>query len=131
MSDAGDAPAGRKRGFLTSLRTLVTTLVAIACTRVEILITEYEHEKIRLGRILAIGIAMIFFVAMALIFLSLLVLVLFWNDHRLAALGGITIIYMLLAVAAAWRLRCSMKQKSRLFATSLGELRKDHLELES
>ncbi|MHB8425093.1 MAG: phage holin family protein [Gammaproteobacteria bacterium] len=116
---------------MTSLRTLVTTLVAIACTRVEILITEYEHEKIRLGRILAIGIAMIFFVAMALIFLSLLVLVLFWNDHRLAALGGITIIYMLLAVAAAWRLRCSMKQKSRLFATSLGELRKDHLELES
>ena len=130
MSDAGDAPAGRKRGLLTSLRTLVTTLVAIACTRVEILITEYEHEKIRLGRILAIGIAMIFFVAMALIFLSLLVLVLFWNDHRLAALGGITVIYMLLAVAAAWRLRCSMKQKSRLFATSLGELRKDHLELE-
>jgi uncharacterized membrane protein YqjE len=117
-----------KRGLLASLRRLVTTLVAIASTRLEILITEFEQEKLRLGRILVLGMAMVFFAAMALVFLSLLVLMLFWDDHRIAALAGIAVVYALLAATAAWR---GMRQKSRLFSTTLDELQKDQAVLES
>jgi uncharacterized membrane protein YqjE len=125
------APVQPKRGLLASLRGLVTTLVAIASTRLEILITEFEQEKIRLGRILLLGMATVFFAAMALIFLSSLVLVLFWDEHRIAAILGITVFYALLAAAAAWRLRHDMRQKSGLFSTTLGELQKDQAALES
>jgi uncharacterized membrane protein YqjE len=120
-----------KRGLLASLRRLVTTLVAVASTRLEILIAEFEQEKLRLGRILVLGMAMVFFSGMALVFLSLLVLMLFWDDHRIAALAGIAVVYTLLAAAAAWRLRHGMRQKSRLFSTTLGELQKDQVALES
>ncbi len=120
-----------KRGLLASLRSLVTTLVAIAATRLEILISEFELEKLRLARMLVLGIAAVFFAAMALIFLSLLVLMLFWDEHRLAALGGISAFYMALTAGTVWWLRRDMRRKSRLFSVSLGELRKDQLELET
>jgi len=126
-----DAETQEKRGLLASLRTLVTTLVAIVATRLAILITELELEKIRLARILLLGIAAVFFAAMALIFLSLLVLMLFWDEHRLAALSGISAFYIVLALGTVWRLRHGMRQKSQLFSVSLGELHKDMLELET
>lgn len=120
-----------KRGLLASLRSLVTTLVAIAATRLEILIGELELEKLRLTRMLVLGMAAVFFAAMALVFLTLLVLMLFWDEHRLAALGGISAFYMVLTAGTVWWLRRGMRRKSRLFSVSLGELRKDQLELET
>lgn len=118
-------------GFLASLRKLATTLVAIVATRLEILISEFELEKLRLARMLVLGVAAAFFAAMALVFLSLLVLMLFWDEHRLAALGGISAVYAVLAAGAVGWLRHDMRQKSRLFSVSLAELRKDELELET
>lgn len=124
-------PAQHRRGLLASIRVLTGTLVGIVCTRFDILISEIEQEKVRLGLILIWGLAVAFCVAMAVAFLSLLAVAIFWDDHRLAALGGISFIYVLLAVAFGWRLRCSMKRRSRLFAISLGELRKDQRGMET
>jgi uncharacterized membrane protein YqjE len=129
MQTGTEPQAGR--GLLASLRKLATTLVAIVATRLEILISEFELEKLRLARMLVLGVAAVFFAAMALVFLSLLVLILFWDEHRLAALGGISAVYALLAAGAVSWLRHDMRQKSRLFSVSLGELRKDELELET
>jgi uncharacterized membrane protein YqjE len=126
-----DTEPQERRGLLASLRSLVTTLVAIVATRLEILISEFELEKLRLARMLVLGMAAVFFAAMALIFLSLLVLMLFWDEHRLAALGGISALYMALTAGTVWWLRCDMRRKSRLFSVSLAELRKDQLELET
>jgi uncharacterized membrane protein YqjE len=126
-----DTEPQEKRGLLASLRSLVTTLVAIVATRLEILISEFELEKLRLARMLVLGMAAAFFAAMALIFLSLLVLMLFWDEHRLAALGGISALYIALTAGTVWWLRYDMRRKSRLFSVSLAELRKDQLELET
>lgn len=118
-------------GLLVSLRRLATTLVAIVATRLEILISEFELEKLRLARMLVLGVAAAFFAALALVFLSLLVLMLFWDGHRLAALGAISAVYVALSVSAVCWLRHDMRQKSRLFSVSLAELRKDEAELET
>jgi len=126
-----DTEPQERRGLLASLRSLVTTLVAIVSTRLEILISEFELEKLRLARMLVLGMAAVFFAAMALIFLSLLVLMLFWDEHRLAALGGISALYVALTAGTVWWLRRDMLRKSRLFSVSLAELRKDQLELET
>ena len=56
-----DAPVQPKRGLFDSLRTLLTTAVAIASTRLEILATEYELEKRRLGRMLMLWTAKVVF----------------------------------------------------------------------
>jgi len=129
MLDAVSVPP--KPGLFGSLRALATTLVTIATTRLEILATEYEQEKLRLGRMLMLWIALAFFAAMALIFLSLLLVMLFWDEHRMAAIGAITLAYTLLAIAAAGWLRHEVQRGSHLFSVSLAELRKDRQALEA
>ena len=126
-----DSPAQPKRGLFDSLRALLTTAVAIAGTRLEILATEYELEKRRLGRMLTLWTALAFCVAMALIFLSLLVVMLFWDAHRVAAITSIISGYALLAIGAAVWLRHEMRRGSRFLSVSLLELQKDRRELET
>jgi len=128
---SSEAPVLPKPGLFGSLRTLLTTAVAIASTRLEILATEYEQEKHRLGRMLTLWTMLAFCVAMALIFLSMLVVMLFWEEHRLLAMGGIVIAYTLLAAAAAAWLRHEMRRGSRFLSVSLLELNKDRRELET
>jgi uncharacterized membrane protein YqjE len=120
-----------KPGLLGSLRTLLTTAVTIAGTRLEILATEYELEKRRLGRMLTLWTILAFCVAMALIFLSLLVVMLSWEAHRVAAMSGIVAVYTLLAVTASIWLRHEMRRGSQFLSVSLVELRKDRRELEA
>ncbi|MGH8322004.1 MAG: phage holin family protein, partial [Gammaproteobacteria bacterium] len=100
-------------------------------TRLDILATEVEEEKIRLVRIMLLSALAIFFLCMALVMLSILIVVLFWNDHRIAALSGITLVHILLAIASACWLRFLAKRKSHLFMTSLAELRRDHAGLQT
>jgi uncharacterized membrane protein YqjE len=126
-----DSPVPPRRGLFDSLRTLLTTAVAIAGTRLEILATEYEQEKRRLGRMLTLWTALAFCTAMALIFLSLLVVMLFWEEHRVAAMGGIIAGYTLLAIGAGIWLRHEMQRGSRFLSVSVTELQKDRHELEA
>ena len=117
MDDA--VPIQPKAGLFGSLRTLLTTAVAIAGTRLEILATEYELEKRRLGRMLTLWTALAFCVAMALIFLSLLVVMLCWEEHRVAAMGGIVAVYAVLAAGAAVWLRHEMRRGSQFLSVTL------------
>ena len=123
-------PIQPKPGLFGSLRTLLATAVAIAGTRLEILATEYELEKRRLSRMLTLWTALAFCTAMAFIFLSLLVVMLFWDEHRVAAMSGIVAAYALLAVGAAVWLRHEMRRGSQFLSASLVELRKDRQALE-
>jgi uncharacterized membrane protein YqjE len=125
-----DAPSEQKPGLLSSLRTLMATLVAVMCTRLEIMGNEFEQERVRLARLLVLGTVSVLFAGLAMIFATVLVLLLFEDEHRIFALYTVSIVYALLAFAAGWRLRYEMRQKSQLFAVSLGELRKDQHELE-
>ena len=120
-----------KPGLFGSLRALVTTLVTIVSTRLEILATEYEQEKLRLGKMLMLWTALAFFAAMTLIFMSLLLVMLFWDEHRMAAIGAITAAYTVLAIAAAGWLHHEVRRGSHLFSVSLAELRKDRQALEA
>ncbi len=124
-------PVQPKPGLFGSLRTLLTTAVAIAGTRMEILATEYEQEKRRLARMLTLWTAMAFCAGMALIFLSLLVVMLFWEGHRVAAMAAIIAGYTLLAIAAGAWLRHEMQRGPRFLSMSVAELKKDRHELET
>ena len=115
-------PAGN---LLASAKTFVATLVAIIGTRLEIAAGELEEERLRLSGIVAYAAMVFLFAALGLIFLSLLIVVVFWDEHRIAALGGIVLVYTLLALIAGLQLRKRLSQKSRLFSVTVDELRKD------
>jgi uncharacterized membrane protein YqjE len=121
--------AEQNAGVLGSLRNLAATLVAVARTRIEILSTEVEEEKIRIGQMLLFGVAALFFLGLGIIFASAFLTVLFWETHRLFVLGSLAFLFLAAGVIAVRLLQSKAREKSCLFADSLGELAKDHSRL--
>lgn len=118
-------------GVLGSLKGWAATLVGVAHTRLEILSTEVEEEKIRLGQLLLSAIAALFFLGLGIVFTAAFLTVLFWETHRLFVLGALALLFLGAGIAAALLLQGKAREKSRLFADSLGELAKDRRRLDS
>ena len=122
-----DSAAGARHagGLLGSLKNLASTLVALAQTRLQLLANELRAEKLRLAQLGLYAAAAVFFFALGIIMLTLLVIVGFWDSHRLLALGGFAGIYLLVGLAFGVAVLRRATQRSRLFEASLQELAKD------
>jgi uncharacterized membrane protein YqjE len=121
--DQGPDPAGA--GLLESLRTLAVTMIEVVHTRVDIVATEFEEERERLRELVLYGLMALFFAGFGFLLLTLFLIVLFWDTHRLIAVGGFTVLYLGLSAFAAATLKRRLKTRPRLFATTLAELSKD------
>jgi len=127
-SEEGEGP--RPRGVFGSLRRLMATLLEVVQTRIALVATELEEQRLRSAQLLMAGFVTMFLVAMAMMFGTLFVVVTFWDTNRTAALGAVTLFYLVLAAIAGvvWY-RCH-KSRPHLFAATLAELHKDRDELE-
>ena len=120
------APAG---GLLASLQRLLATLLDIVQTRVAIVATEFEEERVRLRELVVFGFVALFFVNLGIVLFTLLVVMLFWESHRLYVMGGFALLYLGVGIVAGMSLRHRLKSRPRLFATTLAELSKDRDQL--
>jgi uncharacterized membrane protein YqjE len=120
------APAG---GLLASLQRLLATLLDIVQTRVAIVATEFEEERVRLRELVVFGFVALFFVNLGIVLFTLFVVMLFWESHRLYVMGGFALLYLGVGVVAGISLRHRLKSRPRLFATTLAELSKDRDQL--
>ena len=126
-----DPDAGQSPGLLTSLQRLMETLLEILQTRVEIVANEFEEERVRLRELVVFGVLTLFFVSVGLTLVTLFVVSLYWDTHRLLVLGGVAILYLGLGGLTGFILYRRLKCRSRLFATTLSELEKDRDQLSS
>lgn len=120
------APAG---GLLASLQRLLATLLDIVQTRVAIVATEFEEERVRLRELVVFGFVALFFVNLGIMLFTLFVVMLFWETHRLYVMGGFALLYLGVGVVAGISLRHRLKSRPRLFAATLAELSKDRDQL--
>lgn len=127
--EAQDHGPGQRGGLFNSLRVLAATLVATGQTRLELLSTEIEEERTRLGSMLLWTLAAMFCAALCIVLVTLWVVVVFWDDHRLLALGILAFLFLLGALLAGWIALGKARAKPRLFAASIRELSKDHEQL--
>lgn len=118
-------------GIVRSGRRMLAILVNMARTRLNLLAVELMEEKSRIWLMLVLTALALLFASMALLTLSLLVVVAFWDDNRLLAIGGLLVFYILATVATLLVLRQKARVGSKLFAHTLSELQKDQGELES
>ena len=125
------AGAGRAGGLLGSVKNLASTLIAVAQTRLQLLANELHAEKLRLARLGLFAVAAIFFIALGIVMLTLLVIVVFWDSHRLLAIGGFAAIYLLLGIAFGVTVLTRATERTRLFEDSLREFAKDRERLSS
>ena len=117
-------------GLMGSVRRLAATLVAIVSTRLELLANELQEERMRLTQMLLFLLFALFCLGMGVLLLTVFIVVLFWDDHRLAVLGGLCILFFALGTLMTMLLRNKAQSKSKLFSVSLSELAKDRDELE-
>lgn len=112
-------------GLLASLQRMVATFVEILHTRVEIVATEFEEERERIREMVLYSILTLFFVGIGLLLLTLYVVILYWDTHRLNVVGGFALLYLAAGIVCGAILRRRLKTRPRLFATTLAEMGKD------
>ncbi|PIV91575.1 MAG: hypothetical protein COZ20_00135 [Gallionellales bacterium CG_4_10_14_3_um_filter_54_96] len=116
-------------GLMVSIKRLLSTLIAIASTRLELLANELHEERLHLEQMLLYFLLALFCIGMSIMLLTVFVVVLFWDDHRLAVLGGAAAVFLMLGMVLVSKLRMLARLKSRLFSVSLTELSKDKEQL--
>lgn len=118
-------------GLMGSVRRLLSTLTSIVSTRLELLANELQEERLRLTQMLVFGFFSLFCFGLGVLLLTIFIVVLFWDDHRLAALGSLSILFFALGALMAILVRSKIQAGSRLFSASLAELAKDREQLEA
>jgi uncharacterized membrane protein YqjE len=117
-------------GIVQSGRRILAILVGMVRTRLGILAVELMEEKSRIWLMLVLTALALIFASMALLMLSLLVIVAFWEENRLLAIGGLLVFYLVAAGVSLFVLKYKAKVGSPLFSHTLRELSKDTDELE-
>jgi uncharacterized membrane protein YqjE len=125
-ADAAALPHG---GVLHSLRTLLATLLATVRTRGELLQVELAEERLRVAGIFAFAAAAAIFLALAAVLLSVFLILLFWDTHRVLVAGLLTLAYAVIGLVCVMVARGRARAKSRLFAASLAALEDDERQL--
>jgi len=124
MSEAGS-------GLMGSVKQLLSTLTSIASTRLELLANEVQEERLRLTQMLIFTLFALFCFGIGILLLTTFIVVLFWDDHRLVALGILSALFLALGTLMTMLLRSKAQAKSRLFSASLAELANDREQLKT
>lgn len=121
-----EQPSG---GLLQSLRKLGATLIALVQTRLELLATDLEEERLRLLQILFWAAGALFFFGVGMLILTLLAVLLLWDEHHIGAIIALATVFFAIGVGLTIGVRNRMRARSRIFASSVEELAKDREEL--
>ncbi|SAL11478.1 phage holin family protein [Caballeronia humi] len=107
------------------LRRILSSTFAIFETRLELLGIELQEEKERLIGVLFLGLAAMMLTMMALITLTVLIAIFFWDTYRWQSLAGITLAYVLVAAFCGLKARNGLRDAPNMFDETLSEFRKD------
>lgn len=126
----GENAGGQKAGLFAALKNIATTLLATGRTRLELLGTEFEEEKLRAIRLLIMALAMVFCLGVAVLLLVGLLAVLFW-DNKTVVIGGFAGLFLMLGGVFYKALGSATKRSEPAFAASLAELEEDLRQLKA
>ena len=131
IQEPGTRPELAPPGLLASLRSLVATAVDILRTRLALLATEVEEEGLRWARLAFLGLTALLLLFLGLITFTLLIVIVFWDSHRILAAGLLTALYLGGGLGIGLYVRSGLRGGSKLFSASLAELDKDRERLTS
>lgn len=115
--------------LMESIKRLLSTLSSIVSTRLELLANELQEERLHLTQMLVLALFTLFCFGIGVLLLTAFIVVLFWDEHRLAVLGTLSVVFLALGVLTTVLLRSRMEAKSKLFSVSLAEFAKDREQL--
>jgi len=111
--------------MLGSVRELARTLLSFAETRARLAATELEEQAVRLAEILVWVAVALFLFGVALLFLAIVIVLLFWDSNRMLAAGLLAALFLGSGGAAALIARARMRERPKFLAATLAELELD------
>jgi uncharacterized membrane protein YqjE len=123
-------PAKDAPGLLVSLKRLGRIVLAIAHNRLELFLVEAEEERHRAIQALLLTVMLAVLGLMTLMMGTFTVVVIFWEEHRLATLAIICGVYLLATLGLSWKLRRLLYSRPA-FSATLAELEKDRAWIEA
>ena len=110
--------------MLGSVTRMFQSLFDLAENRVELFLIESKEQRARMFGALLLAATAIVFAFMTLAMVTLIVLVIFWDTHRLLVLTVLTAGYAVPATVAFVRLR-SVLHRWQAYSATLEEFKKD------
>ena len=104
---------------------IAANLLDLARTRLELAAVELQEGARRLVGYLVWALAAAVLALFALALVVLFVLVLFWDTHRLAAVGGMAVLFIVGTLFAVAKLKAGLAARPPMLPATLAELRKD------
>jgi uncharacterized membrane protein YqjE len=123
-------PRERIGGLFASVRNLLATGLAITHTRLELVTTEIEEELYRVAEILAWAFVAIFFAGLTVLMAAFLVVILWWEDHRLLAASATVLVFLGVTIGALVVVRGKAHARPKLLHATIEELKRDREALE-
>jgi len=113
-----------EQGLFSSLKRLLDSSLATLQNRIELFAVELHEEKCRLIEVIILAAALVALATLTLTLVTFTVVVLLWDNARLAALITLGVIYLAATVCVCRALLVRLKGPKPLSAT-LEELKKD------
>lgn len=124
MVDSANTTAAR-------VRRLLADVLVLARLRLELFGVEAREDLARLMALAAQALLAAILLGFGLIFLALLITLVFWDTHRVLAMGLATAAFWLIGLLLILRVREQLRRGLRLFSSTVDELRRDEQELRS
>ena len=111
--------------MLESLRSSLALLLDVGATRIELAATEFEEERLRLIGLLISTIVTLLLLGITVLFCATLVIVLFWDSHRLLAIGCVAGASAVVTLVSARRWHERLVNRPPFMAATVAELQRD------
>ena len=120
---ASDEPP--RPGIFASLRRLGDAGLALLQNRVELFAVDLEEQKVRLTRLLVLVAVAVFFANTALLVITATIIFMVSEAARVPVMIGLSVLYLLAALAAFLVLRKELKDAPPPFEGTVNEIKKD------
>ncbi|HEY1058077.1 MAG TPA: phage holin family protein [Limnobacter sp.] len=109
----------------SALKRVAASLLGMGQTRLELMGVELAQARQAVVSTVLWGVVVVMAVAFASLFLGMAVVVLAWDSHRLAAILGCMVAYLLMALWAFSRLKAALAAQPPLFEATIAEFGRD------
>ena len=123
MADPGTA--GPASQLLRTVVQLFGTVMEAAQTRAELLTTEVEEQIQLVARLLLLGFAALLAGILGALIAGFVVVIAFWDTHRLAAALVVLAVFLLAAAICGLAVRRQLRARPRLLDATRSELARD------
>ena len=104
---------------------MLATLLELGSTRLDLVSVELQEQIEYAANVLLWGIAAIFFASLTVLLLALMIVIAFWDQHRLLAAGLVTAAFACIALSAVVIVRRRLQARPRFLSATAGELKRD------